>query len=98
MRILWRRLALVAGAVAIAVLIGTTGFVFIAGYPLLDAMYMALMTITTVGYMEVHPLNQAGRIFNMFFMLVGVSTLFLAIGAVTQTVIELEFNKYFSRR
>ncbi|MBC8168019.1 MAG: potassium channel protein [Bryobacteraceae bacterium] len=98
MDILRRRLAFVACAVLTAVIIGTTGFVFIAGYPLIDAIYMALMTITTVGYMEVHPLTTAGRIFNMFFMLIGASTLFLAIGAVTQTVIELEFNKFFERR
>src|SRR4051794_35470320 len=98
MKILLRRLALIAGAICTAVLIGTTGFVFIAGYPVLDALYMSLMTITTVGYMEVHPLSAAGRIFNMFFMLIGVSTLFLAIGIVTQTVIELEINKVFQRR
>lgn len=98
MEILIRRLALVVGAILLAAAIGTAGFVFIAGYSLPDAIYMSLMTITTVGYMEVRPLSQAGRIFNMFFMLIGVSTLFLAIGAVTQIVIELEFNKYFVRR
>lgn len=98
MDILLRRILLVLGAVATAVIIGSTGFILIEHYTPLEAVYMSLMTITTVGYGEVHPLSTSGRIFNSFFMLVGASTLFLAIGVVTQTVIELEFNKYFSKR
>jgi len=98
MELLLRRLALVSGAVFIAVVIGSTGFMLIEKFTLLEAVYMSLMTITTVGYGEVHPLSPAGRIFNSFFMLIGASTLFLAIGTVTQTVIELEFNKFFSLR
>jgi voltage-gated potassium channel len=69
-----------------------------AGYSLPDAVYMSLITITTVGYMEVRPLGTGGRIFNSFFLMLGVSTMFFAIGVVTQTVIELELNRYFSRR
>lgn len=93
-----RRLALVAGAIAFTLLVGTTGFVFIAGYPFFDAFYMSMITITTIGYGEIRPLTTAGRIFNSAFMLLGVSTLFLGIGAVTQTVIEIEFNQLFARR
>ncbi|MBC7926644.1 MAG: potassium channel protein [Bryobacteraceae bacterium] len=98
MEILWRRLLLLFAAVATAVTIGTTGFVLIEKYTLLEGIYMSLMTVTTVGYGEVVPLSTNGRIFNSFFMLIGVSTLFLSIGIVTQTVIELEFNKFFSSR
>src|SRR5262245_1401177 len=67
-------------------------------YPAFDAFYMALITITTVGYSEIRPLSQAGRIFNSLLLLFGVSTLFLAVGVVTQTVFELEFNHYFQKR
>lgn len=98
MRILFRRLVLVAAVILIAAGIGSTGYIFIEHYTVLEAIYMSLMTITTVGYGEVHPLSPAGRIFNSFFMLVGASTLFLAIGIITQTVFELEFNKYFANR
>ena len=98
MSVLWRRLALIAGAIGVVVLLGTVGFVTVAGYPVFDAFYMSLITITTVGYTEIRPLTTAGRIFNSFYMMAGVSTMFLAIGAVTQTVIELEFNKYFAQR
>jgi voltage-gated potassium channel len=93
-----RRLAIVAGAIAFTVLFGTAGFMVVADYPLFDAFYMAMITITTIGYGEVRPLTTAGRAFNAFFMLLGVSTLFLGIGAVTQTVIEIEINQLFARR
>ncbi len=89
---------MVAGAVFTALCIGCTGFMLIEDYTLLEAVYMSLMTITTVGYGEVRRLSTNGRIFNSFFMLIGASTLFLAIGVITQTLIELEFNKYFSKR
>lgn len=93
-----RRLAFVSGAVAFNIVVGTIGFILIAGYPAFDAFYMSVVTITTTGYGEIRPLNTAGRVFNSFYMMLGVSTLFLAIGAVTQTVIELEFNRFFARR
>lgn len=98
MGILFRRIGFVMCAVAVAVSIGSTGFILIEGYTPLEAIYMSLMTVTTVGYGEVRKLSDAGRIFNSFFMLLGASTLFLAIGVVTQTVIELEFSHFFSKR
>jgi voltage-gated potassium channel len=93
-----RRLALVAGAIVALLVIGTAGFVVIEGYPIFDGFYMSLMTITTVGYMEVHPLGTAGRVFNSFLIFFGVTTLLLSIGAMTQTTIELELGGYFPKR
>ena len=58
---------------------------------------MALMTVTTVGYFELTPLSRSARIFNSFLILFGVCGLFLAVGAMTQTAIELEFDQYFSK-
>jgi len=78
--------------------IGTAGFVWIEHYPLFDAFYMTLVTVTTVGYEEIHPLSQAGRIFNSFVILFGVIIMLLAIGAMTQIVIDLELNQFFGKR
>jgi voltage-gated potassium channel len=91
-------LSLIAGAIGVTVAIGTAGFMTVAGYSLLDAIYMSVMTMTTVGYKEIQPLTQGGRAFNIFFMLLGVGTMFLGVGVVTQTVFQLEFNRYFSQR
>ncbi len=88
--------------IAIAILVtlvgGTVGFVLIDGYPVFDAFYMTLITVTTVGYGEIHPLSRAGRVFNSCLILFGVITLLLAVGAMTQTIIELELNQFFGKR
>ncbi len=93
-----RRLALIAIALTLTLAGGTLGFVLIEHYPVFDAFYMTVTTVTTVGYGEIHPLSQAGRIFNCFLILFGVITMLLAIGAMTQTVIELELNQFFGKR
>ena len=49
-------------------------------------------------YQEVHPLTHAGRIFNSFLILFGVSVMFFSVGAITQTIIELELHDHFGKR
>lgn len=93
-----RRLLLIAALLAFIMCIGTAGFHLIEGYSLFDAFYMTLITITTVGYQEIHPLSHAGRIFNSFLILFGVSAMFCAVGAMTQTIIELELQDRLGKR
>lgn len=93
-----RRLALIATAMLITLAGGTLGFVLIEHYPVFDAFYMTLTTVTTVGYGEIRTLSFAGRVFNCFLILFGVVIMLLAIGAMTQTVIELELNQFFGKR
>ena len=98
MQRVYGRLAIIGVAIAATLLIGTLGFVLIDHFPVFDAFYMSLITIATVGYGEIHPLSQAGRVFNSFLIFFGVSIMFLAIGAVTQTVVKLELNEVFGKR
>jgi len=93
-----RRLVLIAVALALVLSGGTVGFMLIEHYPVFDAFYMTLTTVTTVGYAEIRGLSHAGRVFNSFLILVGVTTIFLAVGAMTQTLIELELNQFFGKR
>jgi len=93
-----RRLLYILVAIAATLAIGTVGFALIDHYPPFDAFYMTLTTMTTVGYAEVHPLSRAGRIFNSFLIFFGVTTIFIAIGAMTQTIIELEFGDAIGKR
>ncbi len=98
-RRLVRRAIIIAGLLLFTFCIGIVGFRAIEGYSIFDAFYMTLITITTVGYQELHPLSHAGRIFNSFLILFGVSAMFFAVGAMTQTIIELELqNRYGERR
>ena len=78
--------------------VGTVGFVVIEGYPVFDAFYMTLITITTVGYEEIHPLSHGGRIFNSFVIFFGVAVIFIASGAMTQSIIELELGDRYGKR
>ena len=89
---------LIATALALVLTGGTIGFMWIEGYPAFDAFYMTLTTVTTVGYAEIRGLSHAGRVFNSFLILIGVTTIFLAVGAMTQTLIELELNQFFGKR
>jgi voltage-gated potassium channel len=93
-----RRFLIIGLAIAGTLLIGTVGFTVIEHYPPFDAFYMTLTTMTTVGYAELHPLSRAGRIFNSFLIFFGVTTIFIAIGAMTQTIIELEFGDAIGQR
>ncbi len=93
-----RRASIVFTAIGTMLVIGTAGFILIEDYPLLDAFYMSLTTITTVGYGEIHPLSPKGRIFNVFLVSFGVTAMFLALGAMTQTIIELQFGEVFGKR
>ena len=93
-----RRLFLIAIALALVLAGGTIGFMWIEHYPVFDAFYMTLTTVTTVGYAEIRALSHAGRVFNSFLIFFGVTTIFLAVGAMTQTLIELELNQFFGKR
>ena len=84
-----RRFALIFGSILSTLLIGTVGFTLVEGWPAFDAFYMTLTTMTTVGYMEVHPLTRAGRMFNSFLIFFGVSTILIAIGAASTLVFVL---------
>lgn len=77
---------------------GTFGFRVIEGWRFLDAFYMTLITLTTVGYGEVLPLSDAGKVFNIFLMMAGVTTIFASIGILTEMVIKLELADFFGRR
>jgi len=97
-RRLVRRTLFVASILLVTVCVGTVGFSVIEHWGIFDAFYMTLTTITTVGYQEVRPLSRTGRVFNSFVIFFGVTAMFFAVGAVTQTIIELEFADRYGRK
>ena len=58
---------------------GTVGYVLL-GFGVLDAAYQTVTTITTVGFREVHPLDEAGKIFTIVLILAGSGTALYAFG------------------
>ena len=49
--------------------LGTLGYILIEGFNFLEALYMTIITIASVGFSEVRPLSEAGRIFTIFLIL-----------------------------
>ncbi|HET7209793.1 MAG TPA: potassium channel protein [Terriglobales bacterium] len=97
MRVL-RKLRIILLALLLMLFIGTAGFHFIEGWTWFDGFYMVVTTLTTIGYQEVHPLSHAGRVFNVFVIVVGVSLVLVTIGALTQALLEFELRNFFGRR
>lgn len=93
-----RNVRIMLGVLAALATVGTVGFRLIEGWPWLDCFYMVVTTFATVGYMEIHPLSHAGRVFNVFVILFGVGAVFLTIGALTQALLEFELGKVFGQR
>lgn len=93
-----RRVVQIIAAIATVIGIGCTGYMTFAGAPLFESVYMALTTITTIGYGEIIPLGRVGRIFNIFYIVIGVATVLVAFGVLTQAMIELELSGYFQKR
>jgi voltage-gated potassium channel len=91
-----KRLFYILAAIGATLTIGTVGFSLIGRYSVFDAFYLTLTTMTTVGYGD--SFSHAGRVFNAFLIIFGVSTIFVAIGAMTQTIIEFELGDAMGKR
>jgi voltage-gated potassium channel len=91
-----KRLLYILVAIAATLTIGTVGFSLIGGYPVFDAFYLTLTTMTTVGYGDTF--SHSTRLFNAFLIIFGVTTIFIAIGAMTQTIIEFELGDALGKR
>jgi voltage-gated potassium channel len=94
----FRNLRTIGALLALVMGIGTAGYHYIEGWPWFDGFYMVVTTLTTIGYQEVHPLSHAGRVFNVFIILAGVSLLLLGVGALSQALLEFELQTFFGRR
>jgi voltage-gated potassium channel len=95
-----RRLLLHALIFLIILLCGSIGYILIEGseWTTLDALYQTMITLTTVGFQEVHPLSSSGRVFTMFLILSGMGFIFYFLFRVTEVVIEGTVKDLFGRR
>jgi voltage-gated potassium channel len=79
-------------------LVGTVGFTLIEGWPLFDSFYMTILTVSTVGYGEVHPLTGPGRIFTSFVIVLGIGTAIYTFTRLGQVVLEGELQGVLGRK
>ena len=73
--------------VLFTLLVGVLGYRFVSGYSWLDAIYMTVITITTVGYGEVNPLNDDAKIFTIILILSSVVIVGYAISIITEYIL-----------
>lgn len=79
-------------------IIGTMGYTLIEGWALDESLYMTIISLTTVGYGEVHPLSQAGRMFTAVLLMLGVGSVFYVMASVAENMIEGRVRQIFGRR
>lgn len=93
-----RRIVFGLSSLAVIIAISVTGYMLIEGWSFIDALYMTVIPLTTVGYYEIHPLSQAGRIFAMIIIVGGVGAAIFTITGLIQYLFEGEFSNRLRRR
>jgi len=83
---------------AIIVVTGTLGYMFIEEWSFLDALYMTVITISTVGFMEVKPMGDVGHFFTILLVFVGVGFTLYVAAAVVQFMVEGRIRIIMGRR
>jgi voltage-gated potassium channel len=81
--------------ISVIVLIGIFGFMIIEKFNFFDAFYMTIITVATVGFEEVHPLSDPGRLFTAFLIITSFGTFAYAVTSISKYVADGEFNHYF---
>ncbi|HEY6420176.1 MAG TPA: potassium channel protein [Candidatus Binataceae bacterium] len=92
-----RRFALAVSGVALLTVVGAVGYLLIEHLSILDAFYMSVMTISTVGFGEVKPLSPAGRLFTIGLIVTGVSTAAYLFSVIGELVVEGRLREFLGK-
>jgi len=88
--------SLVAGL--LVVVGGTVGYVLIEGMNAFDALYMTTITVTTIGFREVFPLSDGGRVFTMLLAFAGVGVILLIASESARVMLETDLRRVLGIR
>lgn len=74
----------------LVVITGAVSYHFLEGWNLLDSVYFSVMTLSTVGYGDMHPTHPATKLFTIFYVLIGVGLMFYILTSLTRHMFESE--------
>ena len=77
------------------IFIGTIGFMIVEGWTFFESFYMTIITISTVGFNEVHSMSDAGKLFTSFLIITSFGTFAYAVSAITSYIVGGEYIQYF---
>lgn len=83
--------------VFLLLLIGTGAYHLIEGFSLFDSFYLSVITLTTIGYGDLYPTTQIGKLFTIFYIFIGIGLIFSFIRLISKIEIE-EYKKISEKR
>ena len=92
-----RQLRIVLLLVVFLIILGTLGYMWLEEWAPHDALFMTVITLSTVGYGEVRPLTQPGEVFTMLLIFGGVGVLAYSFSTVTDYIVAGELQGYLRR-
>jgi voltage-gated potassium channel len=91
----FRRIIIIVLLLLLSLLIGVMGYMIIENFTFVEAFYMTIITISTAGFMEVHPLSDIGRLFTSFLLITAIGIFFYGATTIAGFIIEGEFRNFF---
>lgn len=77
---------------------GALALMYIEQWSFIDSLYMAVITLTTVGFEEIHPLSGPGRIFVMIYLVVGIGAFFFSVVQIGEILIQVQISEVLGSR
>jgi voltage-gated potassium channel len=93
-----RRVFFSLGLILFVISFGTAGYMIVEKWDWLDSFYMTVITLTTVGFREVHELSRNGIVFTIILIIGGVGTMLYALSTGAKFVLEGELQEIFGRK
>jgi len=79
-------------------ILATASFMLVEGWSFLDALYMSVITLTTVGFQEVHPLSDAGRVIVIVYLVVGLGVFLVGLMVIGEFLVRIRLTDLRGRR
>ncbi len=95
MKILTSKLNKIIVLVLSVLLIGTLGYMIISGYSFIDALYMTVITVTTVGFSEVKPFTPEDKVFTIFLIITSVVIVGYSVSTFSEYLVSGKLFDYF---